>query len=116
VSDDFEMPPELGEFVDFVDSGKVQTLRPRFDRPRLMRAPLERWKGRIWMFPFGMWPDLRHPVVVFRNGLPQLQDHEYKVAIAGDVHMTPIVISAFDHPTDVMVASYMSGEWSTKKS
>lgn len=87
---------DLRELASILDSGDLKPLRDRFDYPRRVRRPLERYTDRIYLFPFGIHPDLSAPIQVFRNGLGIWMGEEAQVLKVGAIH--PVSVCVLDHP------------------
>lgn len=107
---DFIIPAkELEELGDVLDSGKLEPLRNQFEGARLTKQPLTKYTSRIWLFPLGTHPSLKHPVEVFRNGMTQWMDHELKLIRVGKTK--PIIVVVFLQETkegDLIQATYMA--------
>jgi hypothetical protein len=68
---------------------------------------MTRYSDHVWLFPFGAAPDVRQPVQVFRNGLPQWMGEEVRLVRVGTKR--PTTVAVLEPPTregDVVQASY----------
>jgi len=100
---------DLHELASILDSGELVPLRDQFDRPRHVQQELQRYSDRIYLFPFGVHPDPRAPVQIFRNGLGIWMDEEAKLIRVGRVH--PVTVCVLDPPISIserISASYQS--------
>jgi hypothetical protein len=101
-----ELPLELKELAEMVTSGKVVLLRDRYPHARRTKQPLAHHTSRIFLFPFGVRPSQKHPIEVFRNGLPQWMGEEVQVLRCG-----PLYAAVFAQETregDVVQATYVA--------
>lgn len=105
-----ELPEEdLLELGDILDSGKLQPLRARFDKPRRVRQQLSRYTDRIFLFPFGIRPDPGQAIDVYCNGMLQWSGEEIRVVRVGKV--TPLSVLVVDYHAsnrDVIEAIYVA--------
>jgi hypothetical protein len=104
-----ELPAdELAELAEILDSEQLHVLRDRYARPREVRQPLLRFTDRVWLFPFGVTPDIRQPVQVYVNGLLAWMGREVELVRVGRVH--PVVVAVMGRPLhlgDVVAAVYV---------
>jgi hypothetical protein len=87
---------DLCELANILDSGELEPLRDRFDRPRRVQQELQRFTDRIYLFPFGVHPDSRAPIQIFRNGLGIWMGEEAALRRVGQVR--PITVVVLDPP------------------
>lgn len=105
-----ELPKaELAELARILDSGDLRVLRDRFEAARHVRQQLIRFTDRVWMFPFGVHPDVRQPVRVVVNGLTQHMDDEVELVVVGRVR--PVTVAVMWRPlgpSEVAQAVYVA--------
>ena len=100
---------DLVELGNILDSGELQPLRDRFDRPRHVQQELQRYTDRIYLFPFGVHPHPKEPVQVFRNGLGIWMGEEAELLKVGIVR--PVTVCVIDPPvstTERISATYVA--------
>ena len=106
---DFIIPTdELKELAELLDSGKLESLRDKCEEGRRTKVMLSKYTSRIWFFPFGARPNLKHPIEVFYNGMAQWMNHEVKLVRVGQ--KKPITVVVFLQETkegDLVQATYM---------
>jgi hypothetical protein len=78
-----DLPPELAEFEEMIDSDSFVPLRQRVYERRMLKTPLVRFTERIYFFPIGIQPNLDAPIEVFCNGLVIAEGHDYIVKLVG---------------------------------
>lgn len=86
----------------------MRTLQVRFPgQRRHTKQPLTRWGDYTWLFPFGIQPDLKAPVEVYRNGIAQWMGQECEIVVVGSPRwVTVAVFGAPSKEGDVVQASY----------
>jgi len=105
-----EMPDdELAELAEIVDGGGLRVLRDRFERPRHVRQGLLRFTDRVWLFPFGVRPDMAQPIRVLVNGVGQYMGEEVAVARVGVVRPVTVAVMCRPlRPDEVVQAIYVA--------
>jgi hypothetical protein len=103
-----EARAEISELDKVLQEETVEVLRDRFPgQRRHIRQPLVQWGNYTWLFPFGVQPDLREPVEVYRNGISQWMGQECEVLVVGKPRW--VAVAVFHSPSregDVVQATY----------
>jgi hypothetical protein len=98
---------ELVELAELLDGGTFHVIRERVTEGNWLRPVLGRFSARIYFFPVGRQPNLGEPIMVFLNGIVQMQDGDFQLQIVGTKRKLVVVV--FDHdlsPLDTVQAQY----------
>lgn len=109
---EFELPmDDLRELSEMLEYRQLEVLRDQTARARRTKQRLERYTSRIWLFPFGIFPDTsgKYPVQVFRNGIALWMGKEAKlVKIEGTKTLVVVVLRYPARDDDLILAEYLA--------
>lgn len=109
---EFEMPlDELLELSTLLEKKQLEVLRDQTARAQRTKQRLEKYTSRIWLFPFGVFPDTsgEYPVQVFRNGIALWMGKEAKlVKIEGTKPLVVVVLRYPARDDDLILAEYLA--------
>ena len=91
-----EMPEELADLAEALDSGKLTVLRQRVYERRMLKTPLVRFTDRIFYFPFGVQPNLKTPIQVWMNGITMAENMDFVMRVIGSKIRLAVVV--FQNP------------------
>ena len=83
----------LAELRDLLDTGNLVTLRHSLGETYAPNVPLQHYKGRIYLFPFGRQP--KKDPIVYLNGIMQAEGPDYQLHVLGEPRRTLMVALAW---------------------
>jgi hypothetical protein len=85
---------EIAQLESDLGHGNLVLFRDKYEGLRRTRQLLQRYSSRVWLFPFGVRPDLTRDLDVWRNGLLQAMNDEVRL-----LESPVAVVVVFRHPT-----------------